>query len=143
PLATLDCILVSYTSTSSTYPSRPPAAAAAPPMVSTARSSLQGLRPADRLAPSLYGLAVRKLRVRLRAHTSSPRPSSVGISASPLKRCPDFVHATTIYRHYNTNFTHFEAGGCGLAAATGRPGAWQQGGGGARLAAAQVKCEVE
>src|SRR5262245_59510275 len=64
-------------------------------MVSTALLGAGPRSPADHFAPSLYGLAVQNLRVRLRAHTS-PRPSSVGISASPAKRCTDFVHATTV-----------------------------------------------
>jgi len=58
-----------------------------------------------------------------RAHIQS-EAVRVGISASPAKRCTDFVHATTICTDYNTNFTHFEAAACCFAVAAShlRPG---------------------
>jgi hypothetical protein len=69
-----------------------------------------GFGPANRLAPSLYGLAAQNLRVRLRAHVQSEAVLGRDIRLT-AKRCTDFVHATTICRHHNTNFTHFEAAG--------------------------------
>src|SRR5262245_54468869 len=54
-----------------------------------------------------------------RAHIQS-EAVRVGISASPAKRCTDFVHATTICTDYNTNFTHFEAAACCFAVAASR-----------------------
>src|SRR5215510_4867033 len=44
--------------------------------------------PSHRLAPSLYGLAVQNLRVRLRAHTSSPRPSESEYPPHPRNDVP-------------------------------------------------------
>src|SRR5262245_58404762 len=44
--------------------------------------------PSHRIAPSLYGLAVQNLRVRLRAHTSSPRPSESEYPPHPRNDVP-------------------------------------------------------
>src|SRR5262245_20282890 len=93
-------------------------------MVSTALLGAEP-SPSDRLRALIVWFGcVESAGAPPRAHIKPEKPEAVlvGISASPAKRCTDFVHATTIPAHYNTNFTAFEAAACNLAiTASARP----------------------